>query len=397
MNDIGWELLYGIGRFFAHPLTYLIPIVMFVLGWRRVVKERRDFHTRVFRAVFDVTAPLLPGLAAGLAGSAAALLLGVTVPFSFLVLLSLFTGLILLSGRVKWLSPAFTVSAAVLLALILPLWDTGSPRVDAWLQELGASDYQAVLFWLAVLIILESVLVFRSARFFTSPLTVKSSRGKWLGAHRMRRIWLLPSVFFIPGGMLDAVSWWPLLPVGEGGLALFFFPLAVGTDYTIYHTLPRPALQQMGRRLCLLGLAAGAGAGLSFYYPQAVLYTAAAVFVLRTALQVWQRMEDHGRQPFFQPGSRGVKILAVLPESPAAKMGMTAGEIIWKVNNIPVHSKKELYYALQKNSAHCRLEVMDTNGERRHVQSALYDNEHHEIGVLTVKENDDLPASGIQG
>ncbi|SFQ10497.1 PDZ domain-containing protein [Salibacterium halotolerans] len=397
MDDIGWELLYGIGRFFAHPLTYLIPVVMFVLGWRRAVRERRDFHTRVFRTIFDVTAPLLPGLAAGLAGSAAAVLLGVTVPFSFLLLLSLLTGLILLIGRVKWLSPAFTVSTAVLLALILPLWETGNTRVDSWLQALSSSNYQAVLIWLAVLIILESVLVFRSARFFTSPMTVKSSRGKWIGAHRMRRIWLLPSVFFVPGGMIDAVSWWPLVPMGEGGLALFIFPLAVGGDYTIYHTLPRPALQQMGRRLFLLGLAAGAGAALSFYYPQAVWYTAAAVFVLRAVLQVWRRIEDRGRTPFFQPGSRGVKILGVLPESPAAKMGMTAGEIIWKVNHIPVHSKKEFYYALQKNSAHCRLEVMDTNGERRHVQSALYDNEHHEIGVLAVKENDDMPASGIQG
>ncbi|MGY4688963.1 PDZ domain-containing protein [Salibacterium sp. K-3] len=397
MGDIGWELLYGIGRFFAHPLTYLIPVVMLILGWRRVIRERRSFHTRVFRAAFDVTAPLLPGLAAGLAGSAAAALLGVTVPFSFLVLLSLVTGLVLISGRMQWLSPAFTVSAAVLLALFLPAWETGYDRVDVWFQALGESDYRSVLIWMAVLIILESFLVSRSGTFFTSPLTVRSSRGKWVGAHRMRRVWLLPSVLFIPGGMLEAVSWWPLLPVGDGGLALFLLPLAVGGDYTVYHSLPQPALNMMGRRLFLLGVLAGGGAALAYVYPEAVLYTAAAVFVLREVLQVWKHSEENNKPTYFQPSPLGVKILAVLPESPASKMGMSAGETIMKVNNIPVHTKKEFYYALQKNSAHCRLEVMDTNGELRRVQSAVYDNEHHEIGVLMVKENDDLPASSREG
>ncbi|MFZ4450985.1 PDZ domain-containing protein [Salibacterium aidingense] len=396
MSDIGWELLQGFGRFFVHPLTYVIPVAMFVLGILRVKKERASFHTRMFRAAFDVTAPLLPGLAAGALLSIIVAVTGMAVPLVFIGLVSLLVFLILLTGRIQWLSPAFTVSAAIILALFLPIWETGNQMVDSWFQVLEEMNYQPVLIWLAAFIVLEGLLVLRNGKQNTSPVIVKSTRGKWVGAHRLRRIWLVPSVMFVPEGMIDPVSWWPLLSAGEGGLALFILPLAVGADYSIFHTLPAPAVKRTGLRIIMLGLAAGVGAAVSFYYPEAVLYTAVIVFVLREALIVWRDTEESSRPAFFRPRSHGLLILAVLPESPAAKMGLAPGETIMKVNGLPVHTEREFYKGLQKNSAYCKVEVLDINGELRHVQSAVYDNEHHEIGVLTVKEKEEYPVSGVQ-
>ena len=46
--------------------------------------------------------------------------------------------------------------------------------------------------------------------------------------------------------------------------------------------------------------------------------------------------------------------------------------------------KKVFYEALQQNRAHCKLEVLDVNGQIRFVQRALYEGDHHELGILFV-------------
>ncbi len=44
------------------------------------------------------------------------------------------------------------------------------------------------------------------------------------------------------------------------------------------------------------------------------------------------------------------------------------------------------YKALQKNRAYCKLEVFDVNGEIRFVQGALFEGDHHELGILTIED-----------
>ena len=58
-----------------------------------------------------------------------------------------------------------------------------------------------------------------------------------------------------------------------------------------------------------------------------------------------------------------------------------------KVNGEPVNTPSAVYDALQKNSAFCKLEVMDLQGELRFAQAAIYVGEHHQMGVLLVKED----------
>ncbi|RSL30779.1 PDZ domain-containing protein [Salibacterium salarium] len=391
MDVIGWELVQAVGRFFAHPLTYIIPIAMLLLGYIRVKRERSTFHTRMYQAAFDVTAPLLPGFMAGLVLSIIVVAGGIAVPFAFIGLLSIVLLLVLLTGRTNWLSPAFTVSLTVILALFLPAWESGNAFVDSWLEALAQTDFRPIMIWLSALIMIEGVLIWKNGKHYTSPVVLKSTRGKWLGAHRLQRIWLIPSVMFVPDGVIESVSWWPLLPVGENGLTLFLIPFAIGTKYTIFHTLPAPAVKRAGQRVILLGILAGAGAAAVFYDPQAALYTAAFAIVFRESLTVWLNAQERTRPAFFMPRSRGVGILGVLPESPAAKVGLRPGEMIMKVNGQKVNTEKDFYQALQKNSAYCKVEVTDIQGELRHVQSALYDNEHHEMGVLLVKDRNAHP------
>ncbi|MDY0405108.1 hypothetical protein P5G51_006575 [Virgibacillus sp. 179-BFC.A HS] len=50
----------------------------------------------------------------------------------------------------------------------------------------------------------------------------------------------------------------------------------------------------------------------------------------------------------------------------------------------PVASEAAFYQALQINGAFVKLTVLDTSGEMRFVQGALYENDHHELGLIFV-------------
>jgi S1-C subfamily serine protease len=67
-------------------------------------------------------------------------------------------------------------------------------------------------------------------------------------------------------------------------------------------------------------------------------------------------------------------------------MQLSVGEIVSKVNGTIVHNEAEVYEALQRNRAHCKLEVLDVNGQVRFVQRALYEGDHHELGILFVQD-----------
>ena len=85
------------------------------------------------------------------------------------------------------------------------------------------------------------------------------------------------------------------------------------------------------------------------------------------------------------PSPAGVVIAGVVPGSPGEKMGLLPGEYIRSVNGLKVSNEKELYDAIQLNAAHCRLQVIDRNGEVRLMQQVIYRHDHHRLGLLVVR------------
>ena len=66
-------------------------------------------------------------------------------------------------------------------------------------------------------------------------------------------------------------------------------------------------------------------------------------------------------------------------------MGLLIGERIVKVNGQKVENEQELYEAVQINAAHCRLEVLDSNGELRLRQHILFRHDHYRLGLILVR------------
>ncbi|TLS38518.1 PDZ domain-containing protein [Pseudalkalibacillus caeni] len=388
------SLLKGIVSFLINPLFYLIIIAAFWLGIQRVKRERLDFHTRVYGVLDDVFITMTAGLGIGLVLSAFSVALGITLPFGTIVLLSLCTILLLAIQQIRFLSPAFIFILPIVAAIFLQPFNTGIELLDKWVADLPETSISGLIILLGFLIIAEGFLVWTNGKVKTSPKLIHSKRGKVVGAHEVRRVWLLPFFLLLPVGNLTATDWWPLLSFGNETFAFIAVPFGIGFQKLVHHTLPAEAMRLNGLHLVVLGVIVF-GTSLAGHLTgmQWLAVTAAIVAIVgRLAILIYHR--GMNKPAYFKEQNEGLVILGIIPGSPASKMNLKVGEVVQKVNGQLLHEESDFYQGLQRNAAFCKLEVLDYNGEVRFEQRALYHNEHHELGLLFVHARKHKRASG---
>jgi hypothetical protein len=197
---------------------------------------------------------------------------------------------------------------------------------------------------------------------------------------------MLPVLFLVPGGELtSSLPWWPALPINGEPFLLMFIPFFIGFNQRVQGSLPRESIKVTGQRVIWLGVSTVILSIISLWFTLAAFIAVFVAMVGREFISIRQRMNDDSAAFYFSKRDQGLMILGVLPQSPAAKMNLQVGEMVMKVNGHAVKTVEELYHSLQKNRAYCKLEIIDFNGEIRFVQCALYDGEHHELGILFVQ------------
>jgi hypothetical protein len=240
---------------------------------------------------------------------------------------------------------------------------------------------------LALLLISEGILISRNATKGSSPKLVKSKRGQSVGAHEVKRLWLLPVFLLIPGDVLTLpLSFWPVFHIGAESYSLLLVPFAVGFNQQIQGMLPKQSIQFHGRKVLTLGILTLILSVVGYWYPLISIVVAALAIIGRELISLMQRLKDDNLPFYFSKKNNGLMIIGIIPESPSDKMGLQVGEIISKVNGVTIRDEHIFYEALQKNRAHCKLEVLDINGEVRFVQRALYEGDHYELGILFVQD-----------
>lgn len=380
------ELLLGAGKLFLHPLFYYLVFFAGLMGVARVKRERQNFHTRVEDAYFELRQLFPLGLIIGLVVSIVSVTAGLVIPMAAILLAAALTLLYSLTANVRLLSPAYTVGIAFFGLVFLAGQDLALPIFNEEFSGLEESIFPSVAVLLGLLVIGEGILVLRNGKRATSPKLIKSKRGLTVGIHESRRLWMLPVFLVIPGEALTApFEWWPVFTVGGEAYSLLLAPFAVGFHQKVQGMLPEEAISLQGTRVIWLGVLTAAIAAAGYWYPLAAIGAAALAIIGREAITLAQKIREDNLPFFFSKKNNGLFILGVLPGTPADKMGLKVGELITKVNGIAVQEERAFYSALQRNGAHCKLEVIDTNGQIRFVQRALYEGDHHELGILFVE------------
>lgn len=389
------EIIGGIGRFFMHPLLYVVIGVSFILGVMRVKRERRDFHTRVFDAISE-SKDLLYGIGFGLLLSVVFVGLGLSLPQGMIAFVGALALLLVLTLQVQWLSAAHVLGLAIIAALFVPEMGTGYPLLNRWISQVATAPLAPVGLLLGGLLLVEGLLIVKNAVKGTSPQLMKSKRGKMIGLHQAKKLWLVPVFLLVPGGELGSpLSWWPVLDIGGTSFSIWLVPFALGFRQRVQGSLPVESIRITGKRIIALSVLVIAVAVGGLWLPLLTVVAAVIAFIGREALAIRQRFNDDQNTTYFSRRDHGLVILGVLPGSPAEKMGLLVGEVVTKVNGKEVHTEKGFYEALQSNLAFCKLEVLDYNGEVRFAQRALYDGEHYELGLLFVHDENDWDMQAI--
>ncbi|WP_449537754.1 PDZ domain-containing protein [Ferdinandcohnia sp. Marseille-Q9671] len=381
------EFAKGIGRFFLHPLFYYLTAYCVLLGYFRVKRERRAFHIRVEDGYYDLRSLLPGGWIAGLFISIVTIGAGIVIPFGSIVLIAVITFLLSLPIQTRLLSPAYILGVSFFGIILLSNLSVENKWIASLLDDLGETSLASIAILLGLLVLAEGFLILKKGHIGTSPDLLKSKRGLPVGAHITQRLWLAPVFLLVPGDALTThYDWWPVFTVSGEAYSLVVVPFGIGFYHKVKSMLPTQSIPIVGRRVILLGIVVTGLAIASIWFPVTAIIAACFALAFRELISLQHYFLDESRQSIFSKRNRGLLVLGIIPQSPADKMQIKIGETIAKVNGVQVNTVQEFYQALQKNRALCKLDVLDIHDEVRYVQRALYEGEHHELGILFVEE-----------
>lgn len=382
---MGWimEFLTGAGKLFLHPLFYFSFLFCIIMGYRRVKRERKNFKIRVEDGYFELRNVLPLGVLVGLGLSVITIVAGIVVPFAAIVVMGVLSILIGLTLQYRLLTPAHIIGVTIFVLFFLNEFDLSLPYL-----ETNQSLFPSLAVLMGLFIMAEGVLIKRNAAKGTSPKLIQSNRGMTVGVHESNRLWMIPCFLFVPGGELIApFEGWPVFTIGDSlSFTPIVIPFLIGFLQQVQGQLPKDAIAVSGMRVFVLGIVVLMIGISSLWFPILTVFAAAFAIFGRELLSYKNKIEEQQLPFYFTKRDNGVLILGIIPYSPAYKMALQAGEVITKVNGTFVHTEKELYEALQRNRAHCKLEVLDVFNQIRFVQRALYEGEHHELGILFVQD-----------
>lgn len=391
ISDILIEIVTAIGRFLLNPLVYIAILFAILLGYSRVKQERKFFNRRIIWGWTELIGQWKYGWLYALFISLVSVGLGLTLPKAFLMILIVISVLALLLFCINALSPIYTMGLATLVIWLMYQYNW---TFSWWKISLeGTNVLDGAIVTITILaglsVIAEGMLIRQTAMKVTTPRVEKTKRGMQAIVYRSRKVWVLPIFFVIPGDIIPVdLPYWPQFTLGESSFALVLFPIVIGFSKLTRKELPVVKFPKMGRSVLLLGQLILIGGLIAVFEPFIGFITLAVGAVLRIGISIFYAMQDKTDIYAVAPSSKGAIIAAVLPDSPAEKMGLLAGECIRKVNGRSIFTENELYEALQLNAAHCRLEVLDCNNEIRLTQHVIYSNDHYRIGLLLAEPRD---------
>lgn len=397
--DVLLEMLRQAGsaavQLLLSPFYYISVILIMLQYMRQTRLERKLFHVRLHAWPGQLGRTMLAGLIVGVLLSCIGLFLGITITGEA-VLWMWGAAVVLAVIRIRFLCFAYSVGLLGILQWTVG-WTAMAERSD-WMGRAAASldglDIPGLLLLVALMHLAEALLVRKQGAKFASPLFLEGKRGKIVGAYALQGYWPVPMLMLVPavsGGSGDVLLPWQTLladtSMWSGGFSMIGFPMMIGFSELTRTLLPEAKARSTSQGLLVYGLILAAAALVSVYWSPLTLAAAICALLLHEALIIAGRVREAANSPFYVHDEQGLRVLAVIPGTPAHTLGIEAGEVLQKVNGVRVRTKSELYAALHINSAFCKLEVLNHEGQIKFVQRARYAGEHHQLGVVLAPDD----------
>ncbi|WP_139491219.1 PDZ domain-containing protein [Brevibacillus dissolubilis] len=390
------QYMYALGQFLINPLLYVFILFIYLHYRKQMALERQLFAVRIQSPLPQTLRSVVAGLMGGLFVSIASGLLGLYVQVADVWLVWVLA-LVLAFFRLRYLCLAYASGLLTFLhgvALLIPAL-AEAPGIGSLWSLLLAAKPLPLLALVALLHVVEAAFVRWNAGQDASPMFISGRRGRIVGAYQLHSFWLTPLIILVPSqtgefGLGALFQGWPVFASGDLPLNFGFLliPAITGFSAMTQSMTPERKAEHLSAQLVWYSVILFALAYATVWVPQLLWLTALFGILGHEGLAYLSQYREDQSQPYFVPSSRGLKVMAVIPHSPAEEMGILPGEIIVKVNGHPIREKSQLYPALQANSAFCKMEVLTYDNEIKFTQTAVYAGRHHQLGIIVVPDAD---------
>ncbi|GAA0368322.1 PDZ domain-containing protein [Bacillus horti] len=389
-----FTLLKGIPSLFTTPFTYLL-LFLIALQWRRQIDmERKLFSAKLHTVAEGVLQSVFFGLLGGLVASL--FIVGFGVVLSAQVFLFLWLVAILLAlFHVRYLCFAY---AGAILALLVALVDLFPqlqtiPVLATLGETVGLAELPSIFVLVAFLHLVEALLVYLSGAKKATPIFIHSKRGRLVGAFHIQHFWFVPLFLLIPSEQNVVQGLFQGWPIFSGELllplSLMLVPAVLGYSEQTISATPQQKARSSAIWLVIYSVVLIGFSALTAFISAWFIWPTILFSFLGHDAMIWaSRMKEAKAIPIYVHPNEGLKILAIIPGSPAAKMGLQAGEVILKANGQALKRRKDLYAAMQNNLAFCKLDVLDLQGEIKFPKSSVYQEDHHQLGIILCPDED---------
>lgn len=380
------EILKGIGTMFLQPLFYWMIILLFLMGYRRIKQERRHFGTKIFSLFSETQGTLILSIIFSIIMSLLAIFIGIVLSIEIIVILTIVVIIISLTGRTNFLSASYTLGLTFIIVTLLPYIDVSF--IDGYLdfERVTIVQLLSLGFIMVMMMFLEAMLV-SNKKGESFPEMTLSARGKWIGQHRLKRITFIPFFILLPVGQAElTLPLFPYFEVSGSGYQLVFLPFLIGVNYTMKSILPIQAAKSLGQQTWILAVITLFLMMTSLYFPYFSIIAFFVAIIGKEWITYQHKKKDKEKAAIFTPIDKGLKVLALLPNTPGDRLDIQVGETIVKGNGNPVQNSAEFYQALQNSGAYFKLDILDHQGEVRFVSSAFYEEDHYELGIVFIEK-----------
>ncbi|MFB4167847.1 PDZ domain-containing protein [Virgibacillus sp. JSM 102003] len=376
------EIAKGVGRIFLNPIFYWTFVLILLAGYIRIRRERSNFGFKLFDVFSEWKNTWVLSIISGLLISIVFVGAGMIFSYETILLLGIVTIVLSITGRFTMLSASYTIGITYLVLLLLPFLLEYQSTVNK--EMFSKTNFIGLSFLLSIFLTIEALLLKRNTRNTTFPDLELGRRGVWTGVHHVKKLSVIPFFVVIPSGLISPIApFWPYFGMNSETYSLLLVPFLLGFDHTVKGSIPEKAALQLGRSIHILSLFVLLLAVGSIYVGWLSLVAVILAILGREFISYKHRQSDKEKPNYFNKNERGLKVLAIIPGTPADRLGILAGETIVKVNRKKINTMDEFYYGLQDSGAYFKLEIIGDNGEIRYVQSALYEEDHHELGIIT--------------
>ncbi|MEW6546924.1 MAG: PDZ domain-containing protein [Bacillota bacterium] len=380
--DLGLAILRVLPSALFEP-TYAIAFWLVVLlvffQYRRVAgMEERLYGFVKNQPGHQTILAAAQGLVGGLIGSFILVFVGVSLSGAGIqYLLPVALLLYVLSPRLMCFSYAGGIVAVLYLLFGFPPVSVGG-----------------IMALVGILHLTESLLIWLSGHTCATPVVIRNQRRELVGAFSLQKFWPVPIVVLVLlavpdpsqlGGLIEMPDWWPLLRADRlvnpdtAVYALLPVMAAVGYAEVAITDLPRQvsrrtAVRLAGYSVALLVLAVAASRAAWMEWPAALFGPLGHEVVVRRSL----RREMRG-EPWLRPTGAGVRILDVMPGSPASQMGLGPGDTLLAINGEPVHAGHHIHEILGQPYLWLELTVRRPDGQ---LQRLVWRGQVERLGII---------------